>query len=334
VVSAVGVEIELVAPRGMTRRDIAVLCAEETRGTICRFFHPQAEPSLAAGSPVFETLTQGFRVIDRDGRWFADFVDDMTLRDDLRREAAPESGWYRIAGDDARLMRLIARHADPDAPCETVLDPLADLFGGELRRRGPMTSLVDAAGAPIAISAPLPGERERACEIVTRPMRGDEKTVLHGHIGRAVRLGFMPAAESAMHIHLDATGLQSASAMHRLVQLFSSERQALHTLAQPNSRCRRLGPWPKALVDAVSAPDFIDQDWPEARRRLKATGTEKYCDFNIVNILDGRPEKRTFEFRILPVHMDVSFAQAWIGLLRRMLAWVETGEGAPPAVAL
>lgn len=330
----VGVEIELLAPRGGSRRDLAELCAAETGGRLLRFFHPQAEPSLVPGSPVFETLTPGFRVVGSRGERIADFVDDLTLEDDLSAAAPPLPGWYRIAGDDARLLRLISRHADADAPCETVLAPLAGLFGGELRRRGPLTSLVDAAGAPIAIAAPQPGERERACEIVTRPMEAEADGEIAGHLARVRRLGFAAPAEGAIHIHLDAADLRSAPAMRRLVEYFADERMALRALAQPNERCRRLGPWPKALLEAVAEPGFDRLDWPEARRRLKASGTDKYCDFNIVNILDGRPDKLTFEFRILPVRLDGGWLAGWIALLRRMVDWVACGEGPPPAIAL
>lgn len=59
----------------------------------------------------------------------AQCVDDLTLQKDLKRQAKPQAGWYRIVSDDERLLRLIARQTDAKAPLETVMDPIGELFG-------------------------------------------------------------------------------------------------------------------------------------------------------------------------------------------------------------
>ena len=129
-----GVEIELLAPRGRSRKDLALAIARHEGGRVRRFFHPQGEPSKARNTPFFENLTLGFAVEDARGNLLAQCVDDLTLQDDLDRARAPLPGWYRIVSDDARLLRLVMQHADPAAPLRRVLLPIARLFGTKAER--------------------------------------------------------------------------------------------------------------------------------------------------------------------------------------------------------
>ena len=69
-----GFEIELLAPPGISREDIAQAVAKRIGGSAGRFFHPQSEPSKVPGHPVFENLTLGFRVLADDGQPYASFV--------------------------------------------------------------------------------------------------------------------------------------------------------------------------------------------------------------------------------------------------------------------
>src|SRR5436190_1282387 len=110
-----GFEIELMAPPGHSREDLARIVAGKKKGSVQRFFHPQAEPSKVPGTPAFENLTVGFRVLDRQGAAVASFVDDLTLKRDLDKNAASRLGWHRIVSDDARQLQLVARHCDPYA---------------------------------------------------------------------------------------------------------------------------------------------------------------------------------------------------------------------------
>lgn len=89
----IGVEAELLAPRGRTRLELAETLAG-TSGRVDTFFHLQSEPSLVPGMQVFETLTLGFRASDAAGRPVATVVDDLTLVARLDREASARPGWY------------------------------------------------------------------------------------------------------------------------------------------------------------------------------------------------------------------------------------------------
>ena len=205
----IGFEIELQAPRGQSRMTLASTLAQAAGGSVRRFFHPQSEPSKAPGLPVFENVTPGFVAIDADGRPIASFVDDLTLQAGLDRTAAPVPGWYRIVTDDGRLLRLIMRHCDPDAPLANVLDPIAALFGvAPEHAAGGMVRIKDERGASVAIAAPLPGERDRPCEIVTPPIECHHDQRLGALLAAAAASGFEVPRESATHLHFDADRLR------------------------------------------------------------------------------------------------------------------------------
>jgi hypothetical protein len=318
----IGVEIELLAPPGGSRRDLAERVAVLRGGRATRIFHPQAEPSLVPGVPVFETLTLGFAVTDAAGAPVARFVDDLTLRNDLAATMPPKPGWYRIAADDARFARLLARHCRAEAPLERVLDGALPLFGGTVERKeGGIRRLSDAEGATIALAAPLPGERERPCEIITPPIAADHGRVLKALLAPARDLGFGLPDEGAVHLHFDGRALQDAAALQALLRILAEQGPELRRICRTNPRCRRLGPYGRELLDAAFAEDFADLPWPEAAARLIEAGATKYCDFNILNLLTGRLDKTTFEVRILPPTLDaaeiVGHAELFEGLIRR-----------------
>lgn len=322
----IGVEVELLAPRGASRRTLAEAIAAQCGGAVHAIFHHQSEPSLAPGMTTFENLTLGFEVRDADGATVARCVDDLTLQDDLDRQAAPAPGWFRIVSDDARLLRLIARTGRADAGPAAALAPLAALFGAPLDHvdEHGMVRLVDETGAPVAIAAPLPGERERPCELVTPPMARDHAGRLEALLAPARALGFTLAKESATHIHFDAGPLRSARVVRNLVRLLEERGEALKRAVGVNPHCRRLGAWPAALRETVEAPDFADLSWPEAQGRLKTLGLTKYCDFNLRNFVHDTPGKPTFEVRVLPGLCDaqpiLTAAARFEALLREALA--------------
>ena len=98
----IGFEIELMAPRGLSRQDLAESIASANDAGVRRVFHPQSELSQVPGTPVFHNLTLGFEVIDRQGNAIARCVDDLTLINDLDKTHEPQPGWYRIVSDDTR----------------------------------------------------------------------------------------------------------------------------------------------------------------------------------------------------------------------------------------
>lgn len=317
-----GFEIELLAPRGHSRRDLADHIARRVGGEVRTCFYPQSEPSLVPGLPVFENLVLGFDVRSADGERVALLVDDLTLQADLDKQAAPLPGWIRVLSDDRRLLALVQRHCDPTAPLDRVLRPMADLFGSTLDLAdGNVSKISDADGRSVAMAAQLPGERERPCEIITPPIEGHARAVLEPLLEDARALGFTVPAEAAVHVHFDAADLCSARVIARLVEALHRHGQALRDHVGTNPRCSRLAPWSKALVDCVSSGAFLSADWPTARAMLAETRPTKYCDFNLFNIAMETPGKHTFEVRILPGSMDVGQILEQAGLFERLLLW-------------
>ncbi len=331
----VGFEIELLAPAGRTRADLADRVARRWRGRVRRFFHQQAEPSKAPGLPVFENLTLGFEVVDDVGQRLAAFVDDLTLQGDLDRTAAPRAGWYRIVADDARLLRLVERHCDPSAPLEKVLLPLAALFGTapQIHPSG-MMRIVDDRGVSVAIGAPLPGERERPCEIVTAPIENNHEAILEALLEDARTESFNVPIEGATHIHFDADALLSARTLSRLVDALWAHGDGLRHLLGVNPNCVRLGRWPEALPELVRTDLFQSMDWPAAVAALANLGLTKYCDFNLLNIVTNNRAKHTFEVRILPAHLTAAPIVEATALFEALLRWccdAKSAEESTPA---
>lgn len=301
-----GFEIELMMPRGSTRADLAARVAARHGGRVERFFHPQSEPSKVPGRPSFENLTLGFRALDAEGAPVASFVDDLTLQRGLVKTTAPKPGWYRIVSDDGRLLRLAARHGDAEADLAVALKPLADLFGTEMEpHEGGMLRVLDERRISVAIGAPLPGERERPCEIVTAPIDKDHAEALDALIADARAVGCTVPSESATHVHFDGRALESAGAMAALVELLWRHGDALKALVGFNPNCVRLGKWPEALPSLTASASFRAMAWPAARTAMLATGITKYCDYNILNIASDNRVKPTFELRVLPTGLEV-----------------------------
>lgn len=57
---------------------------------------------------------------------------------------------------------------------------------------------------PTAIATPLPGERERPCEIITPPLQNNYRDYLETILNAARDLDFTIPQEGAIHIHFDA----------------------------------------------------------------------------------------------------------------------------------
>lgn len=309
-----GWELELMAPAGATRLDLAQALAERLEATVHRIWLPQSEPSLVPNQPVFENLTLGFELRDAQGQWLLRCVDDLTLQGDLNRKAVPLAGWYRIVSDDLRLLHLIARHCDAEAPLERVLDPVAALFGSEVTGGpGGMRRIADPNDLPIAIGAPLPGERHRPCEVVSAPMlASDSKELLSLVCVEAQRLGFTVPEESATHLHLDASLVEDARVLANLVALWQRWGEAVKAAVQTNPRCVRLGPFEAAVLEVVRAPDFVGLSWAQAQERLKKARPSKYRDINLRNAVFPFLGKPTVELRVLPTSLDAE--RVWRGL--------------------
>ncbi|MEL7329890.1 MAG: amidoligase family protein [Cyanobacteria bacterium J06559_1] len=326
----VGIEIELMAPRGASRADLAHEIAMRHYGRVRRYFHPQSEPSKIPGTPVLENLTLGFEAVDGQGRMLAKCVDDLTLQADCDRKAQPTPGWYRIVSDDLRLLKLVSHVADPAAPVSTVLNPVADLFGttSEIAPNG-MVKVGDEAGPPIAIAAPLPGERERPCEVITPPWTLQELRQLEELLSLARDLKFSIPAEGAAHFHFDAQPLCQARVFKNLVNLLWAYGPYLRVLVGTNKRCRRLGSLPIVLVDLVRSPNWETLPWESAVTQLKALKLTKYCDFNLKNVVYAPKHKHTFEARIFPVWLTAEPFYRAIGLMDAVLLRAQSSVPVP-----
>jgi len=327
-IGRLGVEIELLAPPGRSRHDLALAIAAHYGASVRRFFHPQGEPSKAANTPFFENLTLGFVVEDAQGNVIAQCVDDLTLQDDLDSQHPPQPGWYRIVSDDARLLRLTMRHSDATAPLGAVLGPIAEIFGTEaVEGEGGMMRVADAAGSPIALGATLPGERERPCELITPPLDRDHLERLETLLSLARELGFSVPAEGATHLHFDAAPLCAAATVANLVRFLGVHAEALKERMGTNPRCRRLGTWPAELTELVATPAFLSLAWEDARQQLSQLKLTKYCDFNLLNMVRGVAAKHTFEVRILPVWLDGHRTVKAATQFAAILHWAREGGG-------
>ena len=328
----IGIEVELMAPPGANREDLASALAEQAGGRVRRFFHQESEPSQVPGTPIFHNLTLGFEALDANEKPLLKCVDDLTLQADFNKKCAPKPGWYRIVSDDERLLRLISRHGDASLGLPHALEGARALFGTEFYKgEGGMYRLVDEMQAPIAIAAPLPGERERPCEIITPPIEKNHLSRLTNIFKIAKELGFMLPAEGATHLHFDASPLCSALTIINLVRLIQPNALNLRRLVRTNPNCRRIGSWPKPLLELVNSHRFRTADWESAQELLGSLRLSKYCDFNLKNIAHAFDHLHTFEVRVLPSTLDADNIIRIAGLFEAILRRAINPEPVRPA---
>ncbi|GAB1646543.1 amidoligase family protein [Krasilnikovia sp. MM14-A1259] len=291
-----GFEIELMAPAGRSRRSLAEELARRCGGRIRPVWHHDSEPSLVPGLGRFLHLTQGFAVYDRDDALLCTLVDDITLVAGLDPDSPAAPGWFRILSDDHRLLRLLAAQSDPGGTIGTALDATARFWGVTADRVDDVYRLDDGDGATIALAAPLVGERERPCEIVTPPLVRDHRAALEYLLGPARELGFTVPAEAAVHLHVDGGPFRTPYALANLIRLFGHWRAPLRTILQTNPACTRLAPLPEPLITvADNVPSYDELRAVAADVRLT-----KYFDVNLTQLLTGKPVRDTVEIRILP----------------------------------
>lgn len=295
----IGFEIELLAPRGLSRSDLAREVARRHHGSVRTIFHLDSEPSLTPGIECFQHLTPGFAVDGPGGRLLCTMVDDITLRSGLDPQARSRPGWYRILSDDPRLMRLAGLHCDPAAPLTSVLDPLARVFGVRAQHVAGTIRLGDEAGAIIAVATGMPGERERPCEVITPPLENDHLEALEALLAPARDLDFRVPAEAAVHLHLDGAPLRTVPTLCNVVRLFAHWREQLWEVLETNPRCRRVAPLPTELVALVEDPATLSLSWPELARRVRQIGPGKFADVNLTQLVSLNPIRDTLEVRIL-----------------------------------
>jgi hypothetical protein len=311
----IGFEIELLAPRGLSRRTLAVELARRCGGRIQPVWHHDSEPSLVPGLGHFLHLTQGFQVWRQSGELLCTLVDDVTLLADLDPRARPLPGWHRILTDDPRLLSLLAEHSDPGGTEHTALDDAAALWQVGVERIEDVYRLDDAAGATIALAAPQGGERERPCEIVTPPLAAEHGEALEELLGPARELGFTIPTEAAVHLHLDGAPFRQPVSLANVVRLFAYWREPLRTLLSTNPACRRLAPLPPELVAAAQGNATYD----DLQRAAGEGGLTKFFDVNLTQLLRDNPVRDTIEVRILPGALEADSILEKAGLIERLL---------------
>ena len=333
-----GFEVELLAPAGADRQDLADALAARCGGSVRRSFHLDSQPSPVPGVGVFRHLSPAFDVEGPDGRPVARLVDDITIEADLA--PAPGSppvrgrrGWYRILCDDARLLRLVERHADPQAPLEAVLDPIAELFGVRAEVIAGAARVNDATGATIAVAMPLPAGRERPCEVITPPLATGHRAALEELLAPARELGFTVPREAAVHLHVDGAPFRRPRAFAGVVRLFAHWREPLWAALGTNPACRRLAPLPAALVELVERTrpddDGVDGGWAELCAAVREVGVTKYADVNLTQLVSERPLRDTLEVRILPGAIDADAIVRRTALVHALLLRCVAGGPVP-----
>ena len=246
----VGLELELLAPSGKTRFDLARALAKQAGGALRLSFKYHGQGVLPDGRPDCH-LTPGARVVV-DGEWFCSLVDDPTIVDEL----APEANLCRIARTDDCAVGGVDRAQLP----RHVWSAEEDLRGDGGRRW--IRRSVGAAAGALARESP-----KSACalaEVVLRPLVAKE---LAPTLRRVMKLAASEVstvpAEGAIHAHYDAERFRSTPVLRRLVSKWTEEREQWLAKLEPNPRCRKLGPFPP---DVVRVAREASDDRPASRR--------------------------------------------------------------------
>jgi Putative amidoligase enzyme len=317
-----GFELELLAPRGSSRRTLADALAKSCGGQVRPVWHQDSEPALVQHlGGRFLHLTQGFEVHRETGGLVCALVDDVTIVAELDAAAPAPPGWHRILTDDPRLLRLLALVSDPGGPLSSSLDGAASLWGVSAEQYGSIWR-VESQGATIALATRAGGERERPCEIVTPPLTDDHGIALDALLAPARALGFTVPVEAAVHVHLDGAPFRDPAVLANVVRLFAHWREPLRRLLGTNPSCRRLAPLPAELVALVD--QVADPSTEQLREAASSAGLTKFFDVNLTQLLRDDPLRDTVEVRILPGSLsaqDVIAGAAIVeGLLERCLA--------------
>jgi hypothetical protein len=292
----IGFELELLAPRGSSRRTLADELAARCGGAVRPVWHVDSEPvPIQSLGGRFIHLTQGFEVRGRSGELLCTLVDDITIGADLDQAAPALPGWQRLLTDDLRFAWLLDAQCDPATPLEKVLDPVAALWAAEVETLGSVRRL-DARGATVALAAPSGGERERPCEIVTPPIAEAHGDRLEELLEPARDLGFTVPREAAVHLHLDGEPFRDAATLANVIRLFAHWREPLRERLGTNPACRRLQPLP---VDLVAVADG-EPTFAELKDAAQRSALTKFYDVNLTQLFKDKPTRDTLEVRILP----------------------------------
>ena len=299
---SIGLEVELLAPPGATRDDLARALAKDTGRRLHFGLKYHGAGSLPDGRPDCR-LTSASRVPG-----FATFVDDPTIRDDLGADARTR----RIARtDDVRLAAWLERscwHPRKDRVFDALLEQFEALETDD--------GYVDPWGLPLLQWHAESVERARVCEVVLRPMSARERGPMLRRVLRLARsLGFVAPAEAAVHVHFDAAPFRTTRLLRRLVLAWSDEWKARFS---PNPRCRKLGPFPTNVV-RVARQAADDDDFETVAAAYLLAGLHRETDVNLLGLVERFPKQPTIEFRCLPGSIDAEAILDGVALAGRFI---------------
>jgi hypothetical protein len=347
-----GLEVELLAPPGKTRFDLARALAKQAGGALRLAFKYHGQGELPDGRPDCH-LTPAMRVLVR-GKWFCSVVDDPTIVDEL----APTSEKMRIARtDDVRLAAWIERHCDApgtatvhpersrgatrrqpiparrahaSTPLGTngALAPLKKTFAATEEEDG----FVDPWGLPLVRWHEVSAERARVCELVLRPLSQKELApTLRRVMKLASSLGFTVPVEGAIHAHFDAAPFRSTPALRRLVLEWTEQRPSLLRALQPSPRCRKLGPFPPDVVRVAKAATD-DLPFETLAAGLLLGGLHRAVDLNLLGLIERYPKQPTIEVRCLPGSLDPEATLERLNVAERFLARLRPDRPVAPGL--
>lgn len=303
--SLTGVELELIAPEGRSRRDLAERLAgsPERLQYGLKFYH--LGDFDERGRPV-SRLTPAYRVLDGEGVPWLTLVDDPTLRGGLPEGTEPFPG-NTFRTDDVRIAKWIERHCWSDSDdTASIFARLAETFEGRwLDDEGVPVALVDRYGHALVRRMLGPLSAPRACELVTRPLSRDERVEALEVMLRAAReLGFTPFGACGLHLHFDAAPWRSTPRLTALIRDVHRDTAAYRRdpLAHPGSKF--LGPFPdKVLRIAHEAP--ADLPFDVLASALSMAGTIKHLDVNLLGAIETTPVQPTLEIRCLRATIEM-----------------------------
>ena len=295
-----GIEIELLAPAGCSRLELAELIARRSDTSVVAGWHLDSETSAHQNHRFFHHMTPAFDVTTSAGTPIARLVDDITVQADLDHSAHSAPTWRRVVGDDPRILRMLTSSLAPIGAGMENVAVLAEGFGLVAEAKDEAIRLADSSGASVALVAGMPGERERVCELISPPLRSGLGEWVESTVGAASELGFTVPREAAIHLHYDADLFRSKANVERLLWAFGDSLSEIRASFGTNEHCRRIGPLPSGLVSAIEdLPE--NAAWADVAAALRAVdGITKYADVNITQLIAEQPTLPTVEFRFLP----------------------------------
>lgn len=288
-----GLELELLTPKGQTRVSFARALARRVKGRVELGFKYFSEGTLPDGRPLCR-LSLAARVVERSGRVLVTLVDDNTVREGLPAKPARRT---LHATDDLRLALLVERRGWSDAESAR-LSAVQELFDG-FERGG---TVHDAFGHPLVVTLNEPASWHRVCEVVTRPLEGAERSrVVSLVLDVAAELGCTLPSTAALHAHYDAAPWRDVARLRRLILDHARHRAEWWQALAPNPRCLKLAPFPADVVRVARQRGRVS--FSTFGAALKLAGLEKACDLNLLGVIEPHPRQPTLEVRCLPMSL-------------------------------